>query len=200
MRQITMESRVYHGDITPQEIASFLIAELSSNDYRVQQLGSDNRIAVQIATHEYRASGGDTALTVNLQKVEDGIAVQLGKQAWLGVAASLGMSALSALRNPWALLSRLDDIAQDIENLQLTEQVWRTIDAAARSVNASFELSERLRRIVCDYCLSANPVGESNCVSCGAPLGEAQPRTCKSCGFVVKGSETNCPNCGKVLS
>jgi RNA polymerase subunit RPABC4/transcription elongation factor Spt4 len=56
-----------------------------------------------------------------------------------------------------------------------------------------------LRRMVCVYCDSANPVGESNCLACGAPLGQAQPRTCKNCGFIVRASEAQCPNCGQKL-
>jgi len=55
-----------------------------------------------------------------MQNVEDGVSVQIGQQAWLGVAADLGISALNALRNPVSLINRLDGIAQDIENLQLS--------------------------------------------------------------------------------
>jgi DNA-directed RNA polymerase subunit RPC12/RpoP len=145
-------------------------------------------------------SGGQTALTISLQKVEDGLAVQVGKQAWLGVAASLGMTALSAWRNPFNLLNRLDDLAQDIENLQPSERVWEVIEGEARKAGASFELSERLRRMVCLYCNTANPVGEACCLACGAPLGSVQPRTCSNCGFVIKTDETTCPNCGRKLS
>jgi RNase P subunit RPR2 len=194
-----MEPRIYHGQITPQGIADYLLAEFNRSDYRAQQIGEDDKIAVQIATRDLPVSGGETALTVSLQKVEDGVSIQIGKQAWLGVAASLGMTALTALRNPWLLLSRLDDLAQDIENIQLGERVWDVIESAARAANASFELSERLRRMVCVYCDSANPVGESNCLACGAPLGQAQPRTCKNCGFIVRASEAQCPNCGQKL-
>jgi hypothetical protein len=116
------------------------------------------------------------------------------------VAASLGYSALAALVNPLNLLGRLGYIAQDIESLQLSDEVWKVIEAAAHAEGAGFELSERLRRIVCEYCGSANQVGASNCVSCGAPLGGAQPRTCKHCGFVITTSETICPNCKQPLN
>ncbi len=192
-----MDSRIFHGQITPQDVADFLLAEFNRTDYQAQKLGQGDKIAVQIATRERPMAGGETALTVSIQTVEDGISIQLGNQAWLGVAASLGATALTALRNPWLLLTRLDDLAQDIENIQLTDQVWRVIESAARAANASFELSDRLRRIECEYCSSANPTGESNCIACGGPLGRAQPDTCKNCGFVLKTRETLCPNCGK---
>jgi DNA-directed RNA polymerase subunit RPC12/RpoP len=194
-----MEPRILHGSITPQDIATYLLSHFNRGNYRAQQLGSDEKIVVQIATRDIPTSGGETALTVTLQAVEDGVVTHIGKQAWLGVAASLGITALTAWRNPFALLSRLDDLAQDIESLQLSEQVWECIGTVARSANATFELSERLRRIVCEYCSTANPVGESSCIACGAPLGKVQPRTCINCGFVVKTSELLCPNCGKKL-
>ena len=194
-----MEPRIFHGNISPQDIASYLLAQFNRGNYRAQQLGNGDKIIIQIATRERPASGGETALTVNLQAVEDGVSTQIGKQAWLGVAASLGMTALTAWRNPFTLLSRLDDLAQDIENLQLGEQVWENIETVARGANATYELSDRLRRLVCEYCTTANPVGEPNCIACGAPLGNVQPRTCANCGFVVKSSESVCPNCGQKL-
>lgn len=192
-----MNRRIYHGKITPQDIARSLVAYFHRGNLRVQQVGSGEKIAVQIATSQAPSSGGQTALSVNLQQVEDGVMIELGQQAWLGVAASLGMSALAALRNPMALLGRLDDIAQDVENLQLSDEVWRVVESSCQAAGANYELSERLRRTVCLYCSTANPIGEPNCVSCGAPLGELQPGTCRHCGFVLKKPERFCPNCGK---
>ena len=125
--------------------------------------------------------------------------VEIGQQAWLGVAASLGVSALSAIRNPLSLLGRLDDIAQDIENLQLSEKVWTIVAQAVKSLGASTELSDRLKRIVCEYCHAANPVGEASCIACGAPLGMTQPNTCGNCGFVVRKGDKTCPNCKSPL-
>ncbi|RPI83080.1 MAG: zinc ribbon domain-containing protein [Chloroflexi bacterium] len=194
-----MQPRIYHGKLTPENIASSLLARFNRGPLRAQQFSSEDKTIVQIATREGARSGGQTALTITLHKVEDGVAVQIGKQTWLGVAASLGMTAFTALRNPLNLLNRLDDLAQDIENIQLTNEVFETIDSLARSTGASFELSERLKRITCLYCSTANPVGEPACIACGAPLGHAQPRTCKNCGFVIIGEESVCPNCGQRL-
>ena len=194
-----METRIFHGEISPNDFARALIAYFNRGNLRAQQFGRGNKIVVQIATHDRRVSGGETALTVTLQKAADGVAVQIGQQSWIGVAASLGMSALFAWRNPWNLIHRIDDIAQDIENLQLSDQVWEVIEDTALTFGASFELSERLKRLVCSYCDTANPVGQASCIACGAPLGSVQPRTCQNCGFVVKKEESTCPNCGKRL-
>jgi hypothetical protein len=192
-----MEQRIYHGNLQPEDLARSLVAHFHRGNLRVQQIGSGPNLSVQIATRSAPTSGGQTALCVTLQAFGDGVAVEVGKQAWFGVAASLGMSALAALRNPFSLLSRLDDIAQDIEYLQLTEEVWRVLETSARALGASFELSDRLRRLVCAYCLTANPVGEPQCIACGAPLGESQPITCKNCGYIFVESPKSCTNCGQ---
>ena len=194
-----MHRRIFHGNITPNDLAHALTAEFNRGNMNTQVVGDKDRIAVQISTRMGMMSGGHTALTINIQKVEDGIMMELGQQAWLGVAASLGQTALSALRNPLSLLGRLDDIAQDIENMQLSENVWNIINRAVATLGASHVLSDRLTRITCDYCGSANPLGEGNCLACGAPLGELHPVTCRDCGFAVSASEVICPNCNKKL-
>ena len=194
-----MEQRIYHGILTPTDIAQALMASFDHGNMRAQSLGDNKKMIVQIATRPGAMSGGQTALTVTLQQVTDGVMVELGQQAWLGVAASLGQTAISALRNPFALLGRLDDLAQDIESLQLSENVWNVINQTAQALGASHQLSARLTRIVCDYCSTANPVGEPNCIACGAPLGKLQPRTCGKCGYVIAREDTVCPNCGQPL-
>jgi hypothetical protein len=194
-----MEQRIYHGNLTPSDLGEALIARFNRGNLRAQKFGDINRVIVQIGSRPGSVSGGDTAISVILQKVEDGVAVKLGQQAWLGIAASLGTTALAAIKSPFNLLGRLDDLAQDIQNLQIDEQVWQAIDEVAKAAGASRDLSERLRRAMCPYCRVANPVGEPNCIACGAPLGEVQPRTCPRCGYVVKTSELICPNCKQAL-
>ena len=194
-----METRIFHGEITPKDLANSLIGEFNKGNWRSQAIGSEQEIVVQIATRDDPTSGGQTAMAVTLREIEDGVAIQIGKQSWYGVAASLGKTALFAIHNPWSLLERLDDLAQDMENLKLSEEVWQVLERTANTLGASFELSERLRRLVCEYCLTANPVGEPSCIACGAPLGKSQPRTCQNCGFVVRMDETFCPNCKKQL-
>ena len=190
-----MVRRIFHGTITPQDLGRALVAQFNQSNLRAQQFSSKGKVIVQIATRERRMSGGTTALTVYLEDVEDGVAVQVGEQAWLGIAASIGTTILSVWRNPFNLIHRLDDIAQDVENIQVSDQVWQVIESFARMRGATFELSERLRRLMCEYCEVANPVGEPSCIACGAPLGEIQPDTCPNCGFVIKPGEQICPNC-----
>lgn len=195
----TMEQRAFHGPITPQAFAQSLFAEFGRGDYLVQQVGEPDHLVIQIGRPQLPASGGRTSITVHLIETEDGVLVRLGQQAWLGVAASLGITALTALRNPFTLIGRLDDLAQDLISLQLREQIWTALEGAAEALGASMELSEALRSIKCEYCRTANTVGAPSCSACGAPLGEEQPVACPNCGFVSPPGRETCPECGQAL-
>ena len=194
-----MDRRIFHGNIEPKDIAQALLGEFNRGNIHAQVVGQSKNVAVQISTRMGAQSGGQTALTITIQDTDEGIMVEIGQQAWLGVAASLGQTAISALRNPFSLLGRLDDLAQDIENIQLSDKVWKVIDRTVAMAGASHELSDRLKRVVCDFCQTANPVGEGACIACGAPLGNVHPTACLNCGFAVSPTETVCPNCNKKL-
>ena len=195
-----MDQKVYHGTISPYDFAQSIAASFNRGNLHVQQLNYNNQVVIQIATTNQSHNGGQTALTITLRPIEDGVSVELGEQQWLGVAASLGMSALSALANPMNLLFRLGDIAQDIESLQLKDEVWKVIDQTAFSIGGTLIMSDRLRRIECTFCGTANPVGQPGCVACGAPLGDSHPVTCPRCGYVVAGGFLKCPNCNLILN
>ena len=194
-----MDQRIFYGNIEPIDIANRLISEFNQGNLRTQILGKKDNLAVQISSTRMARSGGQTALTINIQQVPDGVMIQVGQQHWLGVAASLGQSAIATLLNPLNLLGRLDDIAQDISNLQLTERVWLSIENSIKQSGASTLLSERLSRLSCEYCLTANEIGTSNCIACGAPLGEIHPNSCINCGWVNKKSDKVCSKCGHKL-
>lgn len=189
-----METKYYYGQITPKQVAQALVTSFNRGSLRAQILGEDDHLMVQIATQPNPSAGGATAIGVRIDAIEDGVAISIGQQDWMGIAASLGKTALLAWKNPLSLLGRLDDLAQDLENIQLVNKIWRTIAETVKNADASFQLSERLRRIQCPYCRTANPTGEPHCIACGAPLGDVQPHTCPNCGFVVT-MESICPNC-----
>lgn len=194
-----MDRKFFHGNIRPIEIAHALIAAFNRGNLRAQSLGEDDKVVVQIATKPNAMSGGQMAISVNIQAWEDGVMVEMGESAWLGVAASLGASAFAVLTNPLSLLGRLDDIAQDLESLQISESIWQVILQTAEAAGVSTEISEKIRRVVCDYCGSANPTGEPSCVACGAPLGKAQPTSCPNCGYILEAGEAECRNCHRPL-
>lgn len=108
-----MTVKILHGNITPEDVARALTAYFDRGNFQVQRIGQADNLVVQIATRQNRQAGGHTALTAAIRKVEDGVSVQLSNQLWLGLAASIGMTALSALRNPfhcwvdWMILPRI---------------------------------------------------------------------------------------------
>jgi len=160
-----MDRRIFHGNITPDIIAQALMGGFNQGNLQTQMVGNENNVTVQIASSQWARAGGRTALTVNIQQIEDGVMVELGQQEWFGVAASLGKTVISAVLNPINLLGRLDDIAQDLTNLQLNEKIWQVIENTAQSAGARRELTERLTTVVCEFCGSANPVGVFACVA-----------------------------------
>jgi hypothetical protein len=194
-----MTQKVFHGEITPDDLATALEGEFSRGDLSVTRSGGGDKSVVNIHTPQYRTAGGTTALVITIQKHHDGIVVVMGDQEWLGIVASLGQTALSALQNPWNLLNRLDDVAADVDSMKLPEKVWIAIDRCVSSKGASKQISERLRTTVCVYCHAANPVATATCVQCGGPLGDVQPGTCAECGFVNVKEARFCASCGKKL-
>ena len=181
-----MEQKIYHGDITPNDLAQALLAYFNRGNLRTQIYGNNDEINLQIASRP-GASGGLTAITVSLKKVIDGVAVSISEQAWIGLATSMGETVISTLINPWNLLGRLDDLAQDVESLQINDKIWQVINTVAQTHKSSTQLSERLQRLECQYCGTANPVGQGSCIACGAPLGSIQPRTCFSESILTNG-------------
>jgi hypothetical protein len=194
------EQRVFYGAVKPSDFARALVAEFNQGELEAQQVGSGDRQVVQIATRRHPTSGGRTALTIQLTAVEDGVMVRMGRQDWLGVAASLGMTALMDFFKPITFVSRVDDLAQDISALRLIDRAWETIARTAQSLGASHQLSERLRRLTCLHCLTANPVGAPACIACGAPLGPAQPSACPKCGHILTADTIRCSECGTPLA
>lgn len=197
---MALQQRTYHGPIETDDLARALVADLGGMGLESQALGEPDHIVLQFGTRVVPRSGGRTSLTIHLIEVEDGVMVRVGEQQWLGVAASLGTTALMALKNPFSLIGRIDDVAQDIQSLGLRERVWDVVEEAAAGLGASLELSETLRRVTCAYCQTANPVGQPSCLACGAPLGEAQPVSCPRCGFAIPAQANECPQCSMVVN
>lgn len=194
-----MEQRSYHGEIEPSDMARALVAAFDQGNLMAQQVGHAEKVMVQIARRRHAQSGGNVSLTVTIQKNADGVTVGVGEAEWLGVAASLGQTALSTLMNPWNLINRLDDIAQDVSSLNLSTQVWQAIEKFAQTARASKTISERLQAVACPYCGTANELKAPSCVNCGGPLGNVQPLSCAKCGNVLPPKSKFCGNCGTAV-
>jgi hypothetical protein len=66
-----MEQRIFHGDLTPNDIAEALLANFNRGNLRTQTVGDSQNMKVQIATRQGAASGGQMAVTVQIQKVTE---------------------------------------------------------------------------------------------------------------------------------
>jgi len=189
------KEKFFHGDISPLDIAQALQAEFEVSNYIVKRIGDKDKIILQLSTREHPSSGGRTGLVVFIQKVTDGVSVKLGNQSQFGILSSMGTTTFLLLKNPWNIITRIDDIAQDLQNMQLSDRIWKIIEETAKSKLANFEFSERLRRVICEYCQTPNPITATHCIACGAPLSQNRPRTCPNCGFVIESNAKVCPNC-----
>jgi hypothetical protein len=194
-----MDTRIFHGEIKARDLAQAIAARFNHSNLTSQFTQSGEQYIVQIASRRDSQSGGKTAIGITIQQNNDGVTVKIGEQEWLGIAASFGTTLLSVGRNPLNLLGRLDDLAQDLENLNLDDKIWEVIEEVAFTMGASHQLSEKLSRTVCEYCNTANPFGEPRCIACGAPLGGSQLRLCRYCGFVASPDDVTCQNCGSKL-
>ena len=194
-----MEQRSFHGEIDPDNLAQALVAAFNQGNLIAQQVGEGDKVMVQIARRRGAQSGGNVSLAITIQKHADGVTIAQSEKEWLGVAASLGQTALSALQNPWNIISRLDDIAQDVTSLQLTEKVWEVVEKIAQTARVTKTISERLQAVTCPYCGAANELKAPNCVSCGGPLGDVQPTGCPKCGNVMPPKSKFRANCGTAL-
>ena len=94
-----MDRRIFHGNISDRDLGQALVAHFNRGNLRAQQFSRKGKVIVQIATRVRPLSGGTTALTIYLERIKDGVAVQVGEQAWLGIAASIGTTILSVWRN-----------------------------------------------------------------------------------------------------
>ncbi len=190
-----MNEKIFYGDLQAETLATALLTEFDRADWQAQKIAASGQIAVQIARRQRPTSGGFTAITVRLRQLPNGVMVQIGQQEWFNLAASMGATLLSVLRNPWNILQRLDDLTEDIESLQLQDRIWQVIEETARLANASHQLTEALERVMCAYCGTPNAQEASHCLACGAPLQMDIPLTCPHCGFPIPENEAICPNC-----
>lgn len=191
----SMEQRTYHGKVTPRDIADVLVSRFTSDDLSAITTGDDEKIIVNISSAGYR--GGRTALAVGLGPVSDGVMVTVGDHNLLGVAADLVQTGLGALRNPLVLIGEIDDVARNVEKLNLPAQVWEAVDHYCQSVGAG--LTPDPTTVTCPYCGVLSPIGAGSCASCGAPLGRSQPITCPECGKLLPADLQYCTRCGAPL-
>ena len=196
-----MEQRTYRGDIDPEGLADALVMRFSYGDLVAQKVeGPGRHLLVQIATRERGWGSARSALSVGIAPVEGGVRVTMGAQRWLDAVASLAVTGVGALLNPFFLLGRIDDIARDVGKLTLGDQVWEAVEHYFESIGAQLGLTEKQMLVTCPYCGVGNPVGAGTCLACGGSLAQEQPPACPRCGFVETKGARFCSRCGAALA
>ena len=153
-----MAKKIFHGNFTPDDLAALLICISTVAILKCKRLAQEMRSRCKFGQKGRLNPAGKLRSALSFQAFDDGVIISSGEQQWMGIAASLGYSALAALRNPLSLLGRIDDIAQDIEYLNLEEEIWNVLTSNVKIKGSQYNFLIALRRIVCDYCDTANPV------------------------------------------
>lgn len=190
-----MEQRTYHGKITPDELAQALTARFDGDDLSATVTGEEGKLLVSISSSGWQ--GGRTALQVGLSAVSSGVLVTVGEHDVLGVASDLLQTGLAALVNPMSVIGEMNDVARNVERLELPRLVWETVDHYASSVGAGLTPDPVV--VTCPYCGVDSPIGVTKCSSCGASLASAQPLTCGRCGKILPADLKFCTRCGAPL-
>ncbi len=195
-----MAERKFRGNITPGDLAEALVTQFNRGDYRAHKVGRGTQAVVQISTNRRIRGEPDTAITVTIAPTEEGVKVDMGEPQWLEVAADLVQTGLGALINPWSLVHRVDDVARNVQDLNLPQQIWTAVEQYVKTVGTRPALPPEPTMVTCPYCRTGNQIGEGRCVACGAPLGDVQPVRCPSCGRLLAAGTAQCPQCGERLA
>ncbi len=137
-----MEQRVYHGNITPEGLADYLIQHYDPEDnVQAQKIGEGESLLVQIG-HGDNPAAVRYAVTVAIARSRDetpGVIVTMGQRQWITAeeathAAFWGL--LAVLVTPWVLFALLWPLSEMISRTTLPADIWTTIDTYAASQGA----------------------------------------------------------------
>src|SRR4051812_11891163 len=102
-----MEQRVYHGSVTPMELADYLVQQYDPQpDLQAQKAGEGASLMVQVGrgdTPEERRHAVTLAIT-QAPDGQPGVVLTLGQQQWLTpkmATYTAMMGLVSALVTPW---------------------------------------------------------------------------------------------------
>lgn len=145
-----MKQRIYHGDVTPEALADYLVQQYDSrHDMHAQKLGSGDSFIVQTAQGEH-ANEKEHALSIAITLAPGeapGVAIILGQQQWLtpgmaGYTAMMGLIAL--LVTPWVLFALIWPASHVIETAMMPNDIWNTIDTFMASKGAVLDREQEL--------------------------------------------------------
>ncbi len=145
-----MEQRTYHGAITVEGLADYLVAQFDPQEgVQAQKLGSGNSVMVQIG-HGDTADELKHALSVGIARSIDdqgGVLVTLGQQQWIspklaGYVAMMGL--VSIMITPWALFGLIWPLSELYASTTLPREVWHAVEMYATSQGAAIGATQKL--------------------------------------------------------
>jgi hypothetical protein len=145
-----MEQRIYHGTVTPEGLADYLVQRFDpQQDLQAQKLGQGDSLAVQIGRGDVPEELRN-AVTVGITRATDseqGVSVTMGQQQWISPkiathAAMIGLVGL--LITPWALFGLLWPVSELLGSQALPGDIWSAVETYALSQGAALAESRDL--------------------------------------------------------
>jgi ribosomal protein L40E len=223
----SMEQRHYRGNIDPNALAQHLLDTWDQGDTVAQALEGEEGTIVQVG----QRSGGffsdepQSALTLALEPVSDGLRVTLGEQQWYrdgdGQIMVGGLIGFFPFFFTWPLGGGRDEPVDP----QLSSQVWDSVEGYVQQYGAVTGATRRLPQqpeaatgattrlpqqpeaatgatirlagVYCPSCGTENVSEAQRCRECGTYL---QARACQQCGVSNPATANFCMRCGSSLN
>ncbi len=197
-----MEQRVYHGQVSPEDVAQALLDEWDQGDTMAQAFGEEGRVIVQIGQRSagWFSDEPRQALTLGIEPIADGLRVTMGQQQWYqdGGIQFIGGGLIGLFPFFFAFpLGQLFGGAEDDIDQRLPARVWQSIERFAGNTGAATGATRRLTTIPCPSCGVANAQGAERCSACGTSL--TAPAGCPNCGHTNPPGANFCNRCGAQL-
>ena len=228
-----MEGRYYQTQrIDLERLAGELERLYVMQGYQVQHFGNPDQMTVQVKKGGDFAAilGMQRALTLTMQRVQDGVNAIVGQQKWTDKAAvgAVGMLVL------WPLAFTAG--AGAIQQAMLGGQVLRALDSLVYQQDPGVQINfnpaaqyqqagaglpsapfygqswpqppsgqsaqPEARKVICSHCQTPNDEGGNFCMKCGKPLAPQEPQKifCPVCHAEISSLATFCTQCGSPLS
>jgi rubrerythrin len=189
-------------------VATALESEFTGDDTRVAISETEEATTVTILQSQETQQRFLPALTVTLIKIGETLTVamsDLSQDAKRGAIGSLGRTAvrqsgelllrrrglIGVLDTAGGLVEGVEDVAEDIQDLNLPKRVWSVIDRVGTAAEDAYLEEQGRRRAIerkreaaergwthCEWCGRAYASDEEDvvqCPSCGAPRGPRPP-------------------------
>ncbi|RAQ98479.1 zinc ribbon domain-containing protein [Thermogemmatispora tikiterensis] len=208
-----MEQRIYHGSLSPDGLADYLVQTFGQNysylgwggsalSTIAQKIGQGDHVLVQIAQARPWSGRLRTALGVSISRLPDGISVSVGQSHWL--EGPLTGILWSALFFPPLLIFPL---IRGIGDFSFYQDVWQAIETYCVQAQATRASTSTLHGLYCARCGALNDEAAQHCHLCGSPLAAGPANTssahtlvtCANCHERVVAARF-CGNCGSPLT